>query len=77
MRNAGLLNLSFNSILVRLKARSKQTIAFRSSGFNSILVRLKAVTASAVPLMSIKNKFQFHTGSIKSETSLIETLLLV
>ena len=54
----------FDSILVRLKVRSASVAVFiLSSSFDSILVRLKAKSAR---LLAEKDRFRFHTGSIKS-----------
>ncbi len=55
---------SFNSILVRLKARLIGLFRFAYDRFNSILVRLKDGAIRA-PGRS-DGWFQFHTGSIKS-----------
>ena len=61
------MSLRFNSILVRLKDCSRICFEERAGGdrFNSILVRLKVVLGAITGPVSILNKFQFHTGSIK------------
>ena len=55
----------FNSILVRLKDQEVLRLHSAKQGFNSILVRLKAWLKSTDPIGAAR--FQFHTGSIKSE----------
>ena len=60
-----LLNTSFNSKLVRLKAKMDTSELYRSKSFNSKLVRLKdekGFSYAEVPAL-----FQFQTGAIKSE----------
>ncbi len=59
----------FNSTLVRLKAYSRQKPAGAALvGFNSTLVRLK--DAELPTATKEIEKFQFHTGSIKSKLTL-------
>ena len=58
-----LLDQSFNSIVVRLKAAPDAFCDIRSIGFNSIVVRLKeCFIPQQIPRFA---RFQFHSGSIK------------
>ena len=55
---------SFNSNLVRLKARLESFVESVVNGFNSNLVRLKVVSSYSFPV--VVNPFQFQSGAIKS-----------
>ena len=57
--------LSFNSTMVRLKARLRTMLKRKCSSFNSTMVRLKA--GNSVSIGGGIEKFQFHNGSIKSK----------
>ena len=54
----------FNSIVVRLKGNFCVRYSHYDKGFNSIVVRLKAVRR--LFLCAGLLRFQFHSGSIKS-----------
>ena len=54
----------FNSIVVRLKVLPPIQRKVPIVGFNSIVVRLKGIYA--IQCTSEKQRFQFHSGSIKS-----------
>ena len=54
----------FDSILVRLKAWWKRPSLYEIARFDSILVRLKGEKMNGE--QTVKIKFRFHTGSIKS-----------
>ena len=56
--------VSFNSIVVRLKAGSPVAYYSIATCFNSIVVRLKGDWCSTYPFRFVM--FQFHSGSIKS-----------
>ncbi len=59
-----LMNFCFNSTLVRLEAWQALQQRIQTIGsFNSTLVRLEDSTAK---LFDVRNKFQFHFGSIGS-----------
>ena len=60
---------SFNSKLVRLKEILLEYPVSAKQRFNSKLVRLKGFRPAALPLRF--RKFQFQTGSIKSENNLL------
>ncbi len=56
--------VSFNSTLVRLKARVKSWPVRFLAGFNSTLVRLKVSIKPVIKYVTLM--FQFHFGTIKS-----------
>ena len=60
-----LILMSFDSILVRLKANPTPQPSACLTRFDSILVRLKEQLGNAGKLDY--NTFRFHTGSIKSK----------
>ena len=57
-------SMSFNSIVVRLKAAGADFQDRHRCRFNSIVVRLKGSMPGRP--RTISSKFQFHSGSIKS-----------
>ena len=65
--SACMLNrIGFNSTMVRLKGETVDAWHVTDTRFNSTMVRLKVYLVGLIAMTSLV--FQFHNGSIKSES---------